>query len=45
MESDGLGASLAVAINCVSLALVDAGIQLFDLVSASSAVKFNCKLK
>ncbi len=36
IESDGSGATLANAINCSVLALVDAGIEMYDLVSASS---------
>ncbi|KAJ3309293.1 Exosome complex component MTR3, partial [Blyttiomyces sp. JEL0837] len=36
LESDGAAASLATAISCASLALADAGIEMFDLVTACS---------
>ncbi len=37
LQADGQAAALATAITCASLALVDSGIELFDLVAASSA--------
>ncbi|KAJ3304921.1 Exosome complex component MTR3 [Kappamyces sp. JEL0829] len=36
LESDGLYSSLAQAVNCASLALVEAGIEMLDLVSAAA---------
>lgn len=37
LENDGTAACLAAAISCASVALTDAGIQMYDLVAASSA--------
>ena len=37
LEADGLYSCLAQAINCASLALIESGIEMFDIVSACSA--------
>ncbi|ORX86755.1 ribosomal protein S5 domain 2-like protein [Anaeromyces robustus] len=37
LENDGTTACLAAAITCISIALTDAGIQMYDLVAAASA--------
>lgn len=38
LEADGIAASLALAITCASLALVDAGIEMSDVVVGSAIV-------
>jgi len=43
IENDGTTACLAAAITCASIALTDAGIQMYDLVAAASAVGFKNK--
>jgi hypothetical protein len=39
LERDGTQATMAGAITCASLALADAGVEMFDLVCGSSAVR------
>ncbi|TPX32427.1 hypothetical protein SmJEL517_g04491 [Synchytrium microbalum] len=41
IENDGTTACLAAAITCASMALIDAGIEMFDQVCATSACFFN----
>ena len=38
LEADGIASSLALAITCASLALVDAGIEMLDVVVGSAIV-------
>ena len=38
LEADGIASSLALAITCASLALVDAGIEMCDVVVGSAIV-------
>ncbi|KAJ1675668.1 3'-5'-exoribonuclease [Spiromyces aspiralis] len=40
IESDGRNATIAAAINCASAALVDAGIEMYDLVASTSLGRF-----
>ncbi len=40
LEMDGVAAMMGAAVSCVSIALADAGIEMYDLVAACSAVKY-----
>jgi exosome complex component MTR3 len=42
MECDGEVSALASAIACASLAIADAGIDMYDIVTATSAVRAAC---
>lgn len=44
LQADGTAACLAAAITCASVALADAGIEMLDLVAASSASFINSRI-
>ncbi|KAK9720288.1 3'-5'-exoribonuclease [Basidiobolus ranarum] len=44
LESDGIGSTVAAAITCASVALADAGIEMLDLVAASSGGFFQSQV-
>ena len=43
LEADGIASSLALAITCASMALIDAGVEMYDIVVGSAIVVLNLK--